>query len=382
MRDPERLDLPSASSFEIIVACPGQPNLTTQLPDNVVDVVDELAEVGVRIHAARETSSTTELDADEVDIYKSGLDYEQKLLGQWIQDRGIVKYEEGPRELRLWLHDDNAERVTSAKLDVHYLGWDIDGKLHILICDWKTGWSWKLTPSQRNWQLRLQGVLIWREYNEVQSIRVGFVKPIATTDRLDFTDYTESDLTRSQEAIFQHLWLSKLPDAPRIPGNHCNYCQCKAICREAAAFALLPSVIDSRAVITSKDDVEAFVQQMSPKDLTRVHLRASVIGKILDSVKARLKTFTPDQLREIGLVPVPGRRLDPIVKTEEAFAWLKEFGISESELWTALKFSKGELVDALRRDQGWGKDQASGFVGGKLEVFIEKKNAEDSIGSL
>lgn len=383
MRDPERLDLPSASSFEIIVSCAGQPNLKAQLPDNVVDVIDDLADVGLRIHKAREIENTDDLDADEIAIYKAGRAYEQKLLDQWIADFGIVRWIEGPREERIWLHDDNGERATSAKLDVHYLGWDSDGKLHVLICDWKTGWSWKLTPSQRNWQLRVQAVLLWREHNGVQSVRVAFVKPIATSDRIDFTDYYPSDLQKSQEAIFQAVWMSKQPDAARTAGLHCNYCPCKSICREAAAYAMLPSVINQKELALTKADITDMVEQMSLADLSLVHRRAGVIGKILESVKARLKTLSDEQLQSIGLTKAPGRRLDPIVKTREAFEFLrKEFNISEDELWAALSFSKGELVDALRRDQGWAKAVADGFVRGQLKPFIEEKRAQESIDVL
>jgi hypothetical protein len=383
MKDLERLDLPSASSFEIVVACPGQPNLKAELPDNVVEVVDDLAPVGERIHKARETESAVELDLDEFEIYTAGREYEEKLIAAWRSQMNLVRYEEGARELRLWLHDDSAERAVSAKLDVHYLGWDADDALHVLICDWKTGWSWNLTPSQRNWQLRVQGVLIWREHNGVQSVRVGFVKPIATSDRLDFTDYFPSDLEKSQEAIFQAVWLSKQPDAQRVAGNHCNYCPCKSICREAAAWALLPSVVNQKINVASPKDIAFLVEQMTNEDLALVHRRAGVIVKILESVKARLKTLSDEDLTAIGLTKVPGRRLDPIVKTKEAFDFLRQkYNISEAELWASLSFSKGELVDALRRDQGWAKKVADGFVRGQLQPFIEEKRAQESIDTL
>jgi hypothetical protein len=71
------------------------------------------------------------------------------------------------------------------------------------------------------------------------------------------------------------------------------------------------------------------------------------------------------------------------VKTKEAFDFLRQkYNISEAELWASLSFSKGELVDALRRDQGWAKKVADGFVRGQLQPFIEEKRAQESIDTL
>jgi hypothetical protein len=91
----------------------------------------------------------------------------------------------------------------------------------------------------------------------------------------------------------------------------------------------------------------------------------------------------PDsELNRLGFTRKEGRKLDTITNTKEAFEFLKTFGISEVEIWSALKFSKTDLVTALQRDQGWGKAPAAGFVDGRLDPFITRKRAEDSIAAL
>lgn len=388
MIDPERLDLPSASSFDIVVACPGQPNLKRALGELLKkeqEEPDEIALSGTRIHAARETGVTIDLDEDELATYKAGRGYEEALVAGWVGDRELMEWAERKREERMWLHDQSTGRpIISAKLDTHYLSGSYG-----LVVDWKTGWSWKLTPSQRNWQLRVQAVLVWREYNGIKHIRVAFVKPIAKYERLDFTDYAEDDLKRAEEQIYHHLWLAKQPDAPRHAGPHCNYCPCKSYCREAAAYAMVPSVIttSSGQMMTmqpelSKQNIIALVDTMPLQQVALVHLRASLVVKILEACKARLKLQDDAMLDSLGLMKAQGRRLDPIVKTKECFDFLKEqYQISEDELWRALKFSKTELVDALRRDKGWAKAATDGFIRGQLGEFIQEKRADDSVVS-
>jgi len=381
MKDPERLDLPSASSFGIVAACPGQPNLKLTLPDNIVEIVDEITTSGTKIHAARESGNTADLTVEELAVYENGIRYEQRVYDDWVSAHNFDRIEEGPRESRLWLYDTvSANPIISAQLDVHYIGFE-KGKRHLLVNDWKTGWAWNLTPSQRNWQLRVQAVCAWGEYNDIEGVRVALIKARISKERFDFTDYFPVTLSESERSIRQILWLSQQPDAPRIAGNHCAFCPCKSFCREAAALALLPTVANIKYPVANELDIQDVVEQMSLQDLAAVHRKASVIGKILEAIKVRLRTFDAASLEKVGLARREGSR-NSLINPEKVFQFLKEYGISEKEIWTAAKFSIGELVDALRRDQGWGTAQTEGFIKGQLEDCIETKQSEDSIVSL
>lgn len=379
MIDSERLDLPSASKFDIVVLCPGQPNLFAAVGNLIEpekEEPDEDALSGQRIHKARETLDTSELSEEERKKYNDGLKYEKRIFDAWVAEIGYLDAVEGPRELRLWLNDPaTMEPASSGQLDVHYIA-----RPYLLIVDWKTGYSWNLTPSHRNWQLRKQAVLAAREYDGIEKVRVAFDKPIATADRIDVTDYTREDLEQAEKDIFFHLWKSKQIDAQRTPGVHCRYCPCKPFCPEAAAWSLLPSVMVND--ISPEGMVQA-VERMTPADWRMLWSKAGVIVKILDAAKECLKRLPTEQLTLLSLQMTPGKNLNPIVQTKEAFYALKEFGITEGELWSALSFSKGELVKAVRRDKGWKEEETERWLFQQiLAPMIEIKKSAGSLKNL
>jgi hypothetical protein len=117
------------------------------------------------------------------------------------------------------------------------------------------------------------------------------------------------------------------------------------------------------------------VDRLTPGDLVAIWERSTVIGKILDAVKDRLKGFSDEQLSLLGLGRTPGRRLDPIIKTKEAFNFFVREGFNPEELWSALKLSKTELQKAIMRDQGWPADKTRGYLKQMLVPFIEEKQA-------
>lgn len=375
-----RLGLPSASKFDIVVLCPGQQNLYNAiahlLPPPQEEDPDEDALSGQRIHKARETLDTSNLNEEEKVTYEAGIKYEKKIFDAWVAEIGYLEAVEGPRELRLWLNDPfTLEPASSGQLDVHYIA-----RPYLLIVDWKSGYSWNLTPSHRNWQLRKQAVLAYREYEGITKVRVAFDKPIATDTRIDVTDYTAEDLENGERDIFFHLWKIKQPDAQRTPGNHCRDRPCKQFCPESAAWSLLPSVMVNEI---SPADMVAAVEKMSPEDWRMLWSRAGVINKILDAAKECLKKLPESQLKVLNMELGPGKNLDPITKTKEAFYALKEYGISEDELWQALSFSKGELVKAVRRDQGWAEDATEVWLFKQiLAPMIEFKKSAGSLKQL
>ena len=362
-RDPERLDLPSASSFNITTMCPGSRNLIMSLPRVEEEPPDETAERGTRLHKAWETDDPSELDDEDSDIYKAGLDYKAKAVAQWCADNGITDYREGPKETRLWLHDSETMKpLSSGMMDWHFIA-----ARHLLVGDFKSLYCPTLTPSHRNLQIRKLVVLAFMEYDDVEMVRGVLVKPIAKWQRIDAVDYCQKDIEFSRQQIMQSLWESYQPDAQRRPGAHCNYCPAKAFCAECSSYALLPSAMVGNAL--------DMVERLTPADLVTIWERSTVIGKILDAVKTRLKGFSDEQLALLGIGRTPGRRLDPIIKTKEAVDFFLSEGINREELWSALKLSKTELQKAIMRDQGWPADKTRGYLKQMLVPFIEEKQA-------
>lgn len=377
MNDTERLDLPSASSFASDCACPGRQQMIQSLPPaaEIIDVPDDLALRGTRLHQAFQTDNTLDLSEDELEDYEAGVKHCDAIVAQWIADNAIGDYSEGPREHRLWLNDQSTmEPLLSGQLDRFYMAAG-----HALAVDFKTGRSVGLTPSQRNYQLRVQAVLLHAEFPEIGKIRVALCKPKSKAEPADWCDYTEADLIHAKRDIEHHIWLSSQPDAPRHAGAHCQYCRAKPYCPEAGALAMLPAIMSGITRAPAEANPAALVAQLAPADLVVIWERSAIIGKILDAVKARLKSFPDETLKELGIAKRPGRKLDPIVDTRGLFDKLIAEGISDEAVLSAMRFSKEGLLDALKREKGWSQGAAKGWRDQIIEPFIEKKNAEASL---
>jgi hypothetical protein len=386
-QDDPRLNLPSASKFYIISNCPGQQILENSIPAEELRRIKEsgdkdgMANRGVRIHRARETGNTLELDAEEVDLYEAGLKCEAALVDLWKEQQIIPAFVEGPREERLWLHDERTlAPLCSGQMDVHYLSPAQANPTKACVLDWKTGFCSNLTGSKGNAQLRLQAVLLAKEHPTLTNIRVGFVKPMFARSELDFCDYSEMDLRYSAESILFDLWRATQEDAPRRAGNHCGYCPCTAHCDQAAAYAMLPSVIALRAARTAGGSFMDAAPYMPKTDLLKVWEMSTVINKIVDVVKARIKAMTAEQLAEIGLELAEGRKLDPITDTKGAIEVLSAQGLPQDSLWACLSLSKTDLGKLLVTHLGVANAKlASEWISLKLDPFITRQQSDKMI---
>jgi hypothetical protein len=366
--DAVRLGLPSASSFYRLVDCPGSANLIRSLSDQIVEPPDPDAIRGTKIHKALETNNSLELDEEEAETFRNARKFEQAILYQWITDNNLPEDKlQGPiQEQRLWLNsEETMEPILSGQLDAYWTCGE-----HALCIERKAGFATWVPPSYRSWQGRTQVTLLWREYDGLQKIRFATCKPKVKTEPTDFVDYTVADLERSLQAILYHLWLAGLPDAPRRGGSQCRYCSARAFCKEAAAYSLLPSVINTNG------DLLAAVQQLSGPDLVKLWETEAVVNKIYEAVKTRLKAMPDWQLGELGLERGKPRRLDVIRDTQWAWDFLVSTGAEPKDLWPALKFSKTELAAALRATRGFSKEGAAQYIREALAPAIEQKESE------
>jgi len=372
-RDEERLDLPSASKMARLVACPGSHALEQTLPPEAFQAdsqQEEWAEKGTRIHRAKETGNTLELDEEEAEIYRQGVAYEEQIVQKWMRDKNLDDCEEGPREMRVWLHDplNFPELLGSVQLDAHYYNKE---RGCVLSVDWKSGFDPNLPPSPSSWQLRFGAVALKREeYTDwMKECRVAHCKAQQKHTVNDYCDYAEADLEMSWQAMRLHLWESTQPDAQRHPGQHCTFCPCKPYCLEAGGYSLLPSVA------AKEKDWELQVAQMQPKDLVRIWSVSTITEKIIEAVKDRLKAMPDEDLAAIGLERGKGRSLDPIVDVPGAYsALLKEF--TEESVLKCMKLGKTELAKLAAESKGKSKEDAGKWVSSYLDKFIERKTSE------
>jgi len=384
-RDPERLDLVSGSKMYMVVECPGQPNLIASIPKEALqekpDEEDEWAQSGNRIHLARETGNTLNLDSEEAEIYRQGLEYEDQMVQKLLSDKALDDCEEGPREMRVWLHDPLKwpELLGSIKLDAHYYNRE---RGCVLILDWKSGFNPNLPPSPHSWQLRFGAVAVKQEeYTDwMKECRVGHVQARNKCTVNDYCDYSEADLDFSWQSIRFHLWQSSQPDAPLHAGPHCRWCPAKAWCVTAGGYSLIPSVMlpkTSTASVTELDreGIEERVALMHPLDLVKVWESANIIEKIVDAVKRRLKGMTPEELAAIGLELGKGRKLDPIANTPEAYFFLTEQFAAPLVLG-CLSVQKTKLAELVMKEKGMNKEAAAKWIDENLDPWIARCTSE------
>lgn len=380
MRDAERLDLPSASSFGMDCLCPGRRQMLATLPDGYVEPEDEVATRGALLHRAWELGNASELTEEEdIEIFETGNRNGQQLLAQWRQDFGLENVREGPREERFFLNDPATMRpIASARLDIHWIGESQStlthhGGTHVLVDERKSLWCSNLPPSEKAWQGRLQVVLASNEY-DAQHVRFAFNKPMLRST--DVCDYMPGDIAHAGAAILYHVWETKQPGAQRIAGSHCRFCPCKPFCPEAASWSLLPSVI-ARAASPSPADIEQAVNALVPADLVRVWQASAIVGKIQDAVKARLKGFSDEDLVALGIERGKARVTRSIDAVEAAFRYMKDtVNVPESALFDALKFSNAELAKVLRREVGMSAEGAPAWIKETLANFITESESE------
>lgn len=367
----------SASRFEMVAACEGQPQLERRLREQGLigeEPRDEWAERGTRIHKAWETGDDSVLqDSTEHDDVQKLRNIAEETWNAWGVDKGATITSQPHKEGRLWLKDSDGNKLASGQYDQLHIAGN-----HALVIDGKTGWCRRLTPSQQSWQLRLLAVLVWLEYDGLETVRASFIKP-KLRHGVDTVEYSIEDLMRSKNAIMQILWRSEQPDAKRTASDACYYCQCKPHCAEAKAFSLLPSVIVglSTGDLPTKSEVKDKVAMLQAHDLRYIWQRSTVIRNILDAVNDKLKSLPPEELSQLGLTIGKGKRIDPIVNTEGAFKAL-EFVIPKS-LWSCLKFSKTAIVDALKSEKCMSDKDARQWVRDNLDLFVEQKESDGSL---
>lgn len=376
----ERLGLPSASKLERVCNCAGSENLIRRMPMEHLlfeSATETLSERGTKIHKARETGNTLDLDEEEQKIYDDGLAYEGRQLEKWIHTYGLNREDvlEGERELRLWMHDPaTMQPIGSGQLDVHYHTKDWR---FALVTDWKTGFLQHLTGATGNWQLRFQAVLLWIEHPELEMCRVAFTKALFKKSKLDFCDYSAQDFKYALDSIMFHLWEARQDDAPRHAGRWCRWCPGRGNCPQAAALALLPKLI-ARGTLVGQDAAEAVAaDEVTPAALKFLWSESGVIEKILEACEKRLKAMPEEELSKLGLKLGEPRILTPITDTPGAFKFLTAVQQwPEADVWAAMSFVNGKVEALAMREKQMTKKAVGPWRKEAMKEFITEKVCE------
>lgn len=365
----ERAGLGSASSAERDVNCPGWRNLTRGLPSEAGSAV---AASGTAIHKAWETGDDSALDEDEADIAAALKRVEDVESARWMQENSLDAVPAVLREERLWIRNrQTLEPLYSAQVDVAYVA-----KHNALIIDGKTGFK-DATPSEINWQLRVQAIALWQEYPDLKRIRVAIAQG-RFRPKFDPTDYELSDLLNAERDLLFHIWRTKQPDAPRVAGTWCRYCQGKAYCHEAATWAMVVAAQTREAVPTDKATAVLYASRLTPPQLAQIHARKTIIEAVLDAVNNRLKAMTDEQLAEIGLAKKPGAKKKEITDQAKARELLKA-ALTDEQINAASSISRSKAAEILHALTKCTKKEAGAQIDTILAPVLEEKQNSPSV---
>lgn len=299
----ERAGLPSASGIERLMHCPGSKAAEDASPPKPAS---EIADQGSRIHEARQKEDGTGLTDEELEIAHALTEIEIAAVAAWKSEKQLSVEPSLAREERIWIREPGTLRpIASAKLDWYYRA-----DVNALVVDDKTGFL-AVTPSPKNWQLRVQALGVYGHHKEVKEIRVAIAQ-YRFKARYDACDYSPADLEASMDELLHGLWKAEQLNQQRVPGYWCRYCRAKASCPEANAYALLPVAVVSGGEPLEglrgeklKAALAARVGLLDPRALAFLYSKRSIIEGVLEATKERLKAMPVFELAEIGLALGP-----------------------------------------------------------------------------
>lgn len=294
---------------------------------------------GTEIAEALERMDTEGLDSDGQTIAERLLHMEQRAVDDWLKDIGYKKKPTMVREERLWIRQEG-QKVASAKPDVFYLA-----ESSALVLNHKTGYL-PIPAAAINIQIRTEALALWHEYPRLQTIR-ACTAHYRFTEKFDACDYGVADLQRAQNELFFHLWRATLPNAPRVPSEHCKYCKALAICPQAASFGMLP-MVHTGADLMKKKDVIAKVYTLELPQLAFIRERKAMIENFLEAVDERMKGFTPEELASVGWGLQSTGHLRSVPNIQALWAEIHKTGLlTDEEFRACLKAVIGKVEEAL-----------------------------------
>lgn len=303
--DDPRLGLPSASSFDRRVHCPGSLHAEAAMGD--VEQVAQVAVDGSAIAAAIAADDLSELGIKQEDVAAKLADMNKQALEDWKKDFGVTECEVY-REQRFWVMD-GKNRAASCQVD--FAAISKDGRFALLVDD-KSGFK-EVVRASANWQLKV-GIVAME-----CSLATGFDKARVAIaqhrmgSRFDACDYNDTDIEQAYNEVLFFCHRLK-PDAERTAGEWCQYCKARTQCQEHALYAMMPMLRAQMVdVLPKKAEVEARVALLPLEALAFIESRRTVATNLFKAVTDRLKGLPSDALAALGykLKPSGGTRSIP-----------------------------------------------------------------------
>jgi hypothetical protein len=383
----ERDDKPSASGFHRVVYCPGSVDAEREAKKTLPEEREsDVAGQGTAIHDAISTDDMSELGLTEERIAARLQKMEAAAVEEWLSEIGktLEKFA-SIREERFWInHRRLLEPLTSAKVDFALVA--NDGS-ECLLLDFKSGFK-RVTPSNENWQLKIGLVALDQQFGPFKKARVA-VAQHRVGEVFDSCDFSREDIDRAYTEIVFYLQRARTFESPRCAGWWCQYCKAAVLCPEHIAWCLMPAVLskalqeknDEPLGLPSKREITDKVKLLKPEALAFIQSRKTVATNLFEAVSSRLKNFTDDELREVGLKRVKTGHTRSVSSISGLWTILSGAGlVSEAEFHSICSVSIGALeellVNRLRLKNNVTIDEAKAQLGALIaDVIITEEKS-------
>jgi hypothetical protein len=321
----ERKGLPSASSMERYMLCPGSYAAEQGQPDET----SEDAESGNRIHAALAGETVTPpLTDDEERTMEACRSQADALLDAIIPHRDEIILER-----RYWWGEQWSGKPDVVAIDTL--------QAHALVLDYKTGRG-EVASAEGNMQLRALAVLVALEH-PLEKVTVAIVQPLA--GEASTCSYDARHLKQARHQICSIIDAIHQPDATRRPSaKACKYCKAKAACPEAREA----SVVLPLANIPEGATASAIAATLTGETLAEFLRRAEFATKVIDACRDEAKR----RLEEGEVVPgwtlKPGSVRESITEPATVFGRFVAAGGTQEQFMPCVLVTKTKLKDAVK----------------------------------
>lgn len=352
----ERRGATSASNGEADLLCPGRHLAQRGLPH---PPRSDDAAWGDQIHEALKTRRPEALSIEQRSIYDQIVEMEVKAVKEFYgPDADLSKLRYFP-EHRVWIQfktqvptsNGSTVEVTlehSAKAD---RVWRLGQRL--FIPEYKT-LKGEVADSPRNIQLRDQAVLA-RGHYMADDVGVTVLQPMVSSS-YELCLYTKEDLDRAKDELFNRVYASNIPGAPRVPGGvQCKFCLAKntSRCPEHQRWA-------GALAIRMNDLLEVPVANWSPEQRSVFCERFDAAQKWLnDTWDAMLEGAKRDGNFVPGYGMKPGNERETIDDPQKVFERFVALGGNTEGFLKAINVVKTRLAEQV--------NVATGKIGKQLQ---------------
>ena len=332
----ERQGLPSASSMERYLLCPGSYAAERGLPDTT----SADAEMGNRIHAVLAGETVTPpLSDDEERTMEACRSQATALLDTLLPHR-----DEMHLERRYWWDGEWSGKPDVVAIDT--------AQGHAVVIDYKTGRG-DVTEAAGNMQLRALAVLVSAEHWP-ERVTVAIVQPLAGS--VSVCEYGPDELLAAHNEIKAIIASIHQPEAIRRPSaKACKYCKAKAQCPEAQSLVeTLPAEVsrDGREIVMSPERMAAFL------DI------APAAEAVIEAVRAKARRMIEADPNAVpGWTLKPGAIRETITDPAQVFGRFVAAGGTQEQFMPCVTVTKTKLKDAVK--------SVSGSKGRALDAAIE-----------